>query len=139
MKAYVIDVSKIEELQNLNNKDELETIFYRANSTVVNGEKVILVRKNKNGGSEKFDEITTQEDLEQFRKRVFKYLKWTGFRSNNIQKLKGLYLYKPFNFLTKKLIIHLQPLRFVQQKRSGLHLSTVLVIAMPGQKPASPK
>jgi len=75
MKAYVIDVSKIEELQNLNNKDELETIFYRANSTVVNGEKVILVRKNKNGGSEKFDEITTQEDLEQFRKRVFKYLK----------------------------------------------------------------
>lgn len=74
MKAYVIDVSKIEELQNLNDKDELETIFYRANSTIVNGEKVILVRKNKNGGSEKFDEITTQEDLEQFRKRVFKYL-----------------------------------------------------------------
>jgi hypothetical protein len=74
MKAYVIDVSKIEELQNLNDKDELETIFYRANSTIVNGEKVILVRKNKNGGSEKFDEITTQEDLEQFRKQVFKYL-----------------------------------------------------------------
>jgi hypothetical protein len=74
MKAYAIDVSKIEELQNLNNKDELETIFYRANSTIVNGEKVILVRKNKNGGSEKFDEITTQEDLEQFRKQVFKYL-----------------------------------------------------------------
>ncbi len=74
MKAYVIDVSKIEELQNLNDKDELENIFYRANSTIVNGEKVVLVRKNKNGGSEKFDEITTQEDLEQFRKRVFKYL-----------------------------------------------------------------
>jgi len=76
MKAYVIDVSKIEELQNLNDKDELETIFYRANSTIVNGEKVILIRKNKNGGSEKFDEITTQEDLEQFRKRVFKYLNY---------------------------------------------------------------
>jgi len=74
MKTYVIDVSKIEELQNLNDKNELENIFYRANSTIVNGEKVILVRKHKNGGSEKFDEITTQEDLEQFRKRVFKYL-----------------------------------------------------------------
>jgi len=74
MKTYVIDVSKIEELQNLNDKDELKNIFYRANSTIVNGEKVILIRKNKNGGSEKFDEITTQEDLEQFRKRVFKYL-----------------------------------------------------------------
>jgi hypothetical protein len=74
MKAFVIDVSKIEELQNLNDKNELEAIFYRANSTIVNGEKVILVRKNKNGGSEKFDEISTQEDLEQFRKRVFKYL-----------------------------------------------------------------
>ncbi len=74
MKAYVIDVSKIEELQNLNDKDELENIFYRANSTIVNGEKVVLVRKNKNGASEKFDEITTQEDLEQFRKQVFKYI-----------------------------------------------------------------
>jgi len=74
MREYVIDVTKIEELQNLNDKDELGTIFYRANSTIVNGEKVILIRKNKNGGSEKFDEITTQQDLEQFRKRVFKYL-----------------------------------------------------------------
>ena len=74
MKAYVIDVSKIEELQNLNDKGELENIFYRANSTIVNGETVILVRKNKNGGSEKFDVITTQEDLEQFRKQVFKYI-----------------------------------------------------------------
>ena len=74
MKTYVIDVSKIEELQNLNDKNELENIFYRANSTIVNGETVMLVRKNKNGGSEKFDEITTQEDLEQFRKQVFKYL-----------------------------------------------------------------
>jgi ATPase subunit of ABC transporter with duplicated ATPase domains len=74
MKAYVIDVSKIEELQNLNDKGELENIFYRANSTIVNGEKVVLVRKNKNGASEKFDVITTQEDLEQFRKQVFKYI-----------------------------------------------------------------
>jgi hypothetical protein len=74
MREYVIDVSKIEELQTLNDKDELETIFFKANSTIVNGEKVILVRKNKNGKSEKFDEMSTQEELEQYRKRVFRYL-----------------------------------------------------------------
>jgi len=74
MRAYVIDVSKIEELQTLNDKDELQNIFYKANSTIVNGEKVILVRKTKNGSGEKFDEISTEEDLENYRKRVFRYL-----------------------------------------------------------------
>lgn len=74
MREYVIDVSKIEELQTLNDKDELEAIFFRANSTIVNGEKVIVVRKNKTGKSEKFDEMSTQEELEQYKKRVFRYL-----------------------------------------------------------------
>jgi GTPase involved in cell partitioning and DNA repair len=74
MRAYVIDVSKIEELQTLSDKDELQNIFYKANSTIVNGEKVILVRKTKNGSSEKFDEFSTEEDLENYRKRVFRYL-----------------------------------------------------------------
>ena len=70
----MIDVSKIEELQTLNDKDELENIFFKANSTIVNGEKVIFVRKNKNGKSERFDEMSTQEELEHYKKRVFKYL-----------------------------------------------------------------
>lgn len=74
MREYVIDVSKIEELQTLNDKDELENIFFKANSTIVNGEKVIFVRKNKNGKSERFDEMSTQEELEHYKKRVFKYL-----------------------------------------------------------------
>jgi hypothetical protein len=74
MREYVIDISRIEELQTLNDKDELETIFFRANSTIVNGEKVILVRKNKSGKSEKFDEMSTQDELEEYRRRVFKYL-----------------------------------------------------------------
>jgi hypothetical protein len=74
MRAYVIDVSRIEELQTLNDRHELENIFFRAKSTVVNGEKVLLVRKNKNGKSEKFDEISTQDELEQYRQRVFRYL-----------------------------------------------------------------
>lgn len=74
MREYVIDVSTIEELQMLNDKDELETIFSRAKSTIVNGEKVLLVRKDKTGRSEKFDEMSTEEELEKYREIVFKYL-----------------------------------------------------------------
>lgn len=74
MTEYVIDVSKIEELQTLNDKDELEKIFSRAQSTIVNGEKVLLVRREKNGKSEKFDEMSTESELEEYRKRVFRYL-----------------------------------------------------------------
>lgn len=75
MREYVIDVSKIEELQTLNDKGELEKIFSRAQSTIVNGEKVIFVRKDKNEKSEKFDEMSTESELEEYRKRVFRYLR----------------------------------------------------------------
>lgn len=74
MREYVIDVARIEELQTLNDKDELENIFSRAKSTIVNGEKVLLVRKDKNGRSEKFDEMSTEGDLQQYRETVFRYL-----------------------------------------------------------------
>lgn len=70
----MIDVSRIEELQTLNDKDELENIFSRAKSTIVNGEKVLLVRKEKSGNSEKFDELSTEDELDQYKKRVFRYL-----------------------------------------------------------------
>jgi hypothetical protein len=71
---YVIDVSKIEELQTLNDKEELEKIFFKAQSTIVNGENVILVRKNRSGSPQKFDELSTLEDLDRYKKSVFKYL-----------------------------------------------------------------
>lgn len=74
MREYVIDVSRIEELQTLNDKNELEKIFSRAQSTIVNGETVMLVRKDRSGTSQKFDELSTLEDLERYRKSVFKYL-----------------------------------------------------------------
>lgn len=74
MNEYVINVARIEELQTLNDKDELEKIFFKAQSTIVNGEKVVLARKNKAGDSQKFDELTTLEDLRRYRKTVFKYL-----------------------------------------------------------------
>lgn len=74
MTEYVIDVSKIEELQTLRDKDELEKIFFKAKSTIVNGEVVVLVRKDKSGSSQKFDEFSTLEELNRYKKTVFKYL-----------------------------------------------------------------
>jgi hypothetical protein len=74
MREYVIDVSRIEELQTLSDKVELENIFFRAKSTIVNGEKVLLIRRDKKGRSEKFDELNTEDELEKYRQRVFKYL-----------------------------------------------------------------
>ena len=73
MDTYQIDVSRIEELQQINDNDELERIFDRAKSTVVNGELVILGRKAA-GDFQPFDEISTLEDLDTYRQTVFKYL-----------------------------------------------------------------
>lgn len=70
----MIDVSRIEELQTLNDRDELERIFFKAQSTIVNGEVVMLVRKDKQGVSQKFDELSTLEDLDRYKEAVFKYL-----------------------------------------------------------------
>ena len=73
MNSYWINVTEVETLQKTHDVDELERIFSRAKSTVVNGESVILARL-QNGRTEKFDELTTLEDLEEYRRSVFKYL-----------------------------------------------------------------
>ena len=75
MQDYKINVTQIEELQTINNTDELGNIFARAKSAVVNGAKVILVRKEASGKENKFDEIDTPDTLEAYRNGVFKYLK----------------------------------------------------------------
>lgn len=74
MEDYTINVTRIEELQTISNTDELETIFARAKSAVVNGAKVILVRQETSGDKNKFDEIDTLDDLEAYREKVFRYL-----------------------------------------------------------------
>ena len=73
MNSYLINVTEVENLQNTGDVDELERIFSRAKSTIVNGESVILARII-NKGVEKFDELTTLPDLDEYRKSVFKYL-----------------------------------------------------------------
>jgi hypothetical protein len=67
-------VNRVEEWQMTGNKHALEKLFAKAKSTIVNGEKVILVRKEKDGRVEAFDEFTTLEDLDDYRKRVFRYI-----------------------------------------------------------------
>ncbi len=73
MQAYEINVTEIEELQTIANIRALDRIFNRARQTIVGGEKVILVRSSANR-KEKFDEITTAEDLEAYKKGIYKYL-----------------------------------------------------------------
>jgi hypothetical protein len=74
MQELIIQVNKIEELQDIANTAALEKIFTKAKSTIVNGEKVLLARKEKDGRLEMFDSFTTLEDLEAYRLRVFRYL-----------------------------------------------------------------
>jgi hypothetical protein len=74
MQDLEIDVSEIEALQTINNTRELNSIFSRAQSTVVNGATVILYRKSTSGEKTPFDKISTEADLAVYKKSVFKYL-----------------------------------------------------------------
>jgi hypothetical protein len=74
MEDYVIVVNRIEDLQLTQDKLELELIFDRAKRTIVGGQDVILVRQNRNGEQEKFQTISNEQDFEEYRKQVFRFL-----------------------------------------------------------------
>ncbi len=74
MPEYIINVNEVEDLQMTSNTAELELMFNRAKSTVVQGGTVILTRQYAEGRIENFDELTTEADLEVYRQTVFKYL-----------------------------------------------------------------
>jgi hypothetical protein len=74
MADYEINVGEVEDYQMTRNMIQLEQIFTRAKSTVVQGGTVILLRKYADGRSEKFDELTSEGDLEAYREKVYKYL-----------------------------------------------------------------
>ena len=74
LREYSINMTEIEELQMINDSLRLEQIFDRAKSTIVQGGVVNLVRKHNNGLESKFDELSTEVDLQKFKDSVFKYL-----------------------------------------------------------------
>jgi len=74
MQEYIIDVTQVEEWQTINDIAALEQIFQRAKSTIVTGEPVVLVRSNRQGARQRFDVLTTLEDLDRYRTSVFRYL-----------------------------------------------------------------
>ncbi len=74
MNEFTINVTEVEELQMTNSIADLEQIFSKAKSIIVQGETVVLVRKNTDGSTYKFDELTTEFDLDNYRETVFKYL-----------------------------------------------------------------
>ena len=74
MPEYTINVSEIEDLQTIGNVAELDQVFARAQSTVVQGGTVVLMRGTPGASSYKFDEITTEKDLENYKETVYKYL-----------------------------------------------------------------
>jgi hypothetical protein len=66
MQEYIIDVAQVEEWQTIRDIDSLERTFQRAKSTIVNGERVLLVRSDREGRKNTFDEFSTLEDLERY-------------------------------------------------------------------------
>ena len=69
-----MNVTEIEELQTIKNKEALDKLFTRAKATVVGGGTVVLVRRHADGRCDPFDTFTTEDDLEQYRKNIYKYL-----------------------------------------------------------------
>jgi hypothetical protein len=74
MQEYRIDVTEIEELQMIKDTQALDRVFKDAKETIVNGEAVWLTRRQQDGAYQKFDELTTLQDLQHYKKSVYKFL-----------------------------------------------------------------
>jgi hypothetical protein len=71
MEDFSIDVARIEELQTIKDFDALDAIFIKAKRTITGGKSVLLVRGSQDN---KFDELTTDQQLNDYRETVYKYL-----------------------------------------------------------------
>ena len=74
MEDYIINVGKIEEWQTIKDMAELDKTFQRAKRTLVGGGTVALVRQQRDGRADRFEEFTNLDDFEDYRKQVYKYL-----------------------------------------------------------------
>jgi hypothetical protein len=75
MEDLVITVNNIEEWQTLNDTNSLGRVFRKAQSVLVGGGRVVLERVQPSGEHYAFDEFTSLEDLEVYKKNVYKYVK----------------------------------------------------------------
>jgi len=75
MEDLVITVNNIEEWQTLNDTNNLGRVFRKAQSVLVGGGKVVLERVQSSGEHYQFEEFTSLEDLEAYKKNVYKYVK----------------------------------------------------------------
>ena len=74
MQEQEINVTQIEEWQTIKDINSLENIFMRAQQVLTGGGMVNLIRVSSNGQRDKFDAMTTLEDLAIYKNNVFKYL-----------------------------------------------------------------
>jgi len=75
MVEYIISVGKVEEWQMTNDIASLDRMFERAKRVLVGGGIVVLVREQRSGEVYRFEEFSTLGDFEEYRRRVYKYLK----------------------------------------------------------------
>jgi len=74
MDEYQIKVNQVEEFQMTNSIVDLQQIFKRAHSTVIQGGTVVLLRDNADGSSYTVDEISNEDELKRYKDSVFQYL-----------------------------------------------------------------
>ena len=74
MQSYIINLNQVEELQMIKDSDELERIFNKAKSAIVQGEKVVIMRTDPGGAANKVDELSTEPELEKYKEEVMKYM-----------------------------------------------------------------
>ena len=71
---YIIEICKIEELQNLKCIADIEKILVKAHRMINQGGVVVLKRQNPDGTSYRVEEISTEKDLIEYRNNTLKYL-----------------------------------------------------------------
>lgn len=69
-----IDLGQIEEWQLTKNIKDIESIFLKAKSTIVQGQTVFINRKNEDGSTYVANEISDEPDLNHYKDSVLKYL-----------------------------------------------------------------
>jgi hypothetical protein len=74
MEDFLINVSDIEEWQTIGDRNSLDKLFKKAKVHAIGGGTIVLSRKNNDGSTYVFDKLTTEAELEDYRKKVYKYL-----------------------------------------------------------------